>query len=148
MVGRGLDANLALNCAVKPLPHPRIVGRNDQGGVDALRQPKSAVGNALERVSRHSPSDSSPVLSQRDMPPKRSPAHYPWAVLIARIYEVFPLLCPRCGGQMRLIAFVIEGTQIKKLRHGYFVEVGRILQDWRYVAQQTDGRTANSSHST
>ena len=33
--------------------------------------------------------------------PKR-PAHYLWAVLIARIYEVFPLLCPNCGGQMRL----------------------------------------------
>jgi hypothetical protein len=27
--------------------------------------------------------------------PKR-PAHYLWAVLIARIYEVFPLLCPLC----------------------------------------------------
>jgi len=35
------------------------------------------------------------------VPPKRSPAHYLWAALIARIYEVFPLLCPMCGGQMR-----------------------------------------------
>ena len=42
--------------------------------------------------------------------PKRSKAHYLWAVLIARIYEVFPLLCPKCGGQMRLIAFITEGT--------------------------------------
>ena len=33
--------------------------------------------------------------------PKRSPAHYLWAVLIARIYQVFPLLCPLCGGQMQ-----------------------------------------------
>jgi hypothetical protein len=47
--------------------------------------------------------------------PKRSPAHYLWAVLIARIYEVFPLLCPLCGGQMRLIAFITEGTQIRKI---------------------------------
>jgi hypothetical protein len=47
--------------------------------------------------------------------PKRSPAHYLWAVLIARIYEVFPLLCPKCGGQMRLIAFITEGTQIRKI---------------------------------
>jgi hypothetical protein len=36
------------------------------------------------------------------VPPKRSPVHYLWAVLIARIYEVFPLLCPICGGQMRI----------------------------------------------
>jgi hypothetical protein len=49
------------------------------------------------------------------VPPKRSPAHYLWAVLIARIYEVFPLLCPMCGGQMRLIAFITEGKQIRKI---------------------------------
>lgn len=40
------------------------------------------------------------------VPPKRSPSHYLWAVLIARICEVFPLLCPMCGGRMRLIAFI------------------------------------------
>ena len=48
------------------------------------------------------------------MPPKRSPAHYLWAALIARIYEVFPLLCQLCRGQMRLIAFITEGVQIRK----------------------------------
>jgi hypothetical protein len=49
------------------------------------------------------------------VPPKRSPAHYLWAVLIARIYEVFPLVCPMCSGQMRLIAFITEGSQIRKI---------------------------------
>lgn len=43
------------------------------------------------------------------------PAYYLWAVLIARIYEVFPLPCPKYGGQMRLIAFTTEGTQIRKI---------------------------------
>jgi hypothetical protein len=33
-------------------------------------------------------------------------------VLIARIYEVFPLLCPICGGQMRLIAFITHSVDI------------------------------------
>ena len=56
----------------------------------------------------------SPAL-QPAPPAKRSPAHYLWAVLIARIYEVFPLLCPKCGGQMRLIAFITEGTQIRRI---------------------------------
>ncbi len=46
--------------------------------------------------------------------PKR-PAHYLWAVLIARIYEVFPLLCPICGGQMGLIALITEGIEIRKI---------------------------------
>ena len=26
-----------------------------------------------------------------------------------------PLLCPLCGGQMRLIAFITEGTRIRKI---------------------------------
>ncbi len=47
--------------------------------------------------------------------PKRSKAHYLWAVLIDRIYEVFPLLCPLCDGQMHLIAFITEGVQIRKV---------------------------------
>jgi hypothetical protein len=48
------------------------------------------------------------------VPPKR-PAHYLWAVLIARIYEVFPLLCPMCGGQMRLIAFITHRADILQI---------------------------------
>ena len=61
-------------------------------------------------------SQGSAVQTQHEpAPPKRSPAHYLWAVLIARIYEVFPLLCPMCGGQMRLIAFITEGVQIRRV---------------------------------
>ena len=47
-------------------------------------------------------------------PPQPSKAHCLWAVLIARIDEVFPLLCPLCGGQMRRIAFITEGTGIRQ----------------------------------
>jgi len=49
------------------------------------------------------------------VPPKRSPSNYLWAVLIARIYEVFPLLCPLCGGQMRLIAFITHRADIRQI---------------------------------
>ena len=51
------------------------------------------------------PSQSEPVL------PKRA-AHYLWAVLIARIYKAYPLLCPICSGQMRVIAFSAYSTDI------------------------------------
>lgn len=30
------------------------------------------------------------------------------AALLARIYEVFPLTCPKCAAAMRIIAFVTE----------------------------------------
>jgi hypothetical protein len=32
--------------------------------------------------------------------------------LLARIYEVLPLVCPRCGGEMRLIVFMTRPTAI------------------------------------
>ena len=48
-------------------------------------------------------------------PPRRFPAHTLWAVPIARIYEVFPLVCPLCGGSMRILAFITEGVQIRRM---------------------------------
>ena len=47
--------------------------------------------------------------------PKRAPAHYLWAVLIARIYEVFPLVCPLCGGPMHIIAFITHSADIRHI---------------------------------
>ena len=38
-----------------------------------------------------------------------------WAALLARIYEVFPLICPRCGGAVRLIAFLTERAAIARI---------------------------------
>ena len=61
------------------------------------------------------PGNAIPPAPEPVAPPKRSEAHYLWAVLIARIYEVFPLLCQKCGGQMRLIAFITEGVHIRKI---------------------------------
>jgi hypothetical protein len=29
-----------------------------------------------------------------------------WAMLIKRVYEIDPLACPRCGGQMKVVAFI------------------------------------------
>jgi len=41
-----------------------------------------------------------------------------WAQLIRRIFEVDPLICPRCGATMRIIAFITEPRVITKiLRH-------------------------------
>jgi hypothetical protein len=35
--------------------------------------------------------------------------------LIACICEVFPLVCPMCGGQMRIIAFITFSADIHKI---------------------------------
>ena len=36
-------------------------------------------------------------------------------MLIARICEVFPLVCPVCGGQMRIIAFITYSADIRQI---------------------------------
>jgi len=41
-----------------------------------------------------------------------------WAQLIKRIYEVDPLVCPSCGGEMKVVAFIIDHAVVDKiLRH-------------------------------
>lgn len=50
-----------------------------------------------------------------DEPFHRKVARLVWAMLIARIYEVFPLVCPKCGGEMKIIAFISEGAVIREI---------------------------------
>jgi hypothetical protein len=38
-----------------------------------------------------------------------------WAKLMARVGEEFPLECPGCGGDIRLIAFITEPGPIRKI---------------------------------
>jgi hypothetical protein len=38
-----------------------------------------------------------------------------WAKLMARVGEAFPLECPNCGGDIRLISFITEPGPIQKI---------------------------------
>ena len=38
-----------------------------------------------------------------------------WAKLMARVGEEFPLACPTCGGDIRLIAFITDPGPIRKI---------------------------------
>ena len=40
-----------------------------------------------------------------------------WAMLIKRVYEVDPLSCPQCGGQMAVVAFP-EGSGLQVASNG------------------------------
>jgi hypothetical protein len=69
------------------------------------------AGEGAPGVSNPLPTQAEPA---QPVPPKR-PARYLWAVLMARIYEEFPLLCPLCGGQMRIIAFITHSADIRHI---------------------------------
>ena len=49
-------------------------------------------------------------------PMPRQTAHYFWALLLARIYAAFPLICPRGGGAMRISAFITAALMVQKIR--------------------------------
>ena len=38
-----------------------------------------------------------------------------WAALIKCVYEVDPLKCPKCGGQMKIISFIEQNDVIEKI---------------------------------
>jgi hypothetical protein len=38
-----------------------------------------------------------------------------WARLIAKIYEVDPLTCPKCGSEMKVLAVILDPYEIKKI---------------------------------
>jgi hypothetical protein len=47
-----------------------------------------------------------------------------WARLIAKVYEVDPLICAHCGSEMKLIAVITDPPEVRKiLRH--LLKIGR-----------------------
>lgn len=47
-----------------------------------------------------------------------------WARLLAKVYEVDPLVCPKCGAEMKVIAIIEDPDELGRiLRH--LVKMGR-----------------------
>jgi hypothetical protein len=63
-----------------------------------------------------------PLTTPAQLVPPKRPVHYLWEVLIARIDEVFPLVCPICGGEMRIIAFITHSAAIRQMLERIKVE--------------------------
>ena len=38
-----------------------------------------------------------------------------WAEMIRKVYEVDPMLCPQCGGMMKVIAFLTDYSVVDKI---------------------------------
>jgi hypothetical protein len=47
-----------------------------------------------------------------------------WARLLSKVYEVDPLVCPKCGAEMKIIAIIEDPDELKRiLRH--LIKIGR-----------------------
>ena len=53
--------------------------------------------------------------AEETAPPRRK-ANAHWAALIKKVYEADPLLCPKCCGQMKIIAFLEKRDQAEVIR--------------------------------
>jgi hypothetical protein len=59
-----------------------------------------------------SPADEAPEEAPIPNGPYRAALRRRWAELIRRVYEVDPLVCPRCGSEMRVIGFITQPALI------------------------------------
>ena len=57
--------------------------------------------------------NSGPVTVESDISRKKFRKN--WARFIQKIYNVDPLLCPKCGSEMRIISFIEDDATIKKI---------------------------------
>ena len=84
----------------------------------------------------------------RQKPRSHDTSRIAWAKLMARVGEEFPLACPTCGGDIRLITFITDPGPIRKiLTHlGEPLEPPPILPargpptDWGEIVQAHDDR--------
>jgi hypothetical protein len=38
-----------------------------------------------------------------------------WAAMIRKVYEVDPMTCPKCGGRMKIVAFITEVSVVDRI---------------------------------
>ncbi len=94
------------------VPPPRL-HRHRYFGVLAPNSPLRTAVIALAPGATTAPP--APIAQPAAEPAHRRAARYAWAMLLARIYEVFPLVCPHCGGEMRIIAFITDASTIRDI---------------------------------
>ncbi|MDP2805079.1 MAG: transposase [Gallionellaceae bacterium] len=94
------------------IPPPRA-HRHRYYGVLAPNSPLRAAVTALAPLPVVVPPAAEATTA--DAPQHRAASHYLWAMLLAHIYETLPLVCPLCQSQMRIIAFITEGSSVRKI---------------------------------
>jgi hypothetical protein len=84
-----------------------------------------------------------------DKPPSHDTSRIAWAKLMARVGEEFPLECPGCGGDIRLIAFITDPGPIRKiLTHLGERRPGNLSGVARRTARDRHPQPLTGSHAT
>jgi hypothetical protein len=125
-----LSALELLDRLAKILPPPRIHRHRYHGVfapnaplrplVTARAQKDNALATQLPGPDPELPLRSPASPPEPEKPPRQSsdtatPRPSRWAALLARIYEVFPLICPTCQAPLTFIAFLTEPEPITQI---------------------------------
>jgi hypothetical protein len=78
----------------------------------------AARGKRRKAAAPAEASSSSEPEREKPTPPDgadRAALRRCWAEMLRRVYEVDPLVCPRCGGEMRVVGFITEPGVIRRI---------------------------------
>lgn len=103
------------NKEISPAP---FSGGCPASAINCQEEPKVEID---QKALISPPPNQSPeiVAEMQDRPKdKKQPSKaslFRWAMLLARIFEVFPLCCPKCNHPMRIISFIQDEHSIRKV---------------------------------
>ena len=76
-----------------------------------IRLQEAAENMGIEQNRKETPEPN----SQENESTTRKRASVCWAILMARIFELLPLQCPRCGHPMKIVGFIMEPSNVNKV---------------------------------
>ena len=95
------------------------IGRPEPDESPADAEPPPSPGPASHPVATpghaQKPAPTGTLAATPRSRSSRMPSRMLWAQLLARIYEVLPLLCPVCGGEMRIISFITLPSTVERI---------------------------------
>jgi hypothetical protein len=112
----GFDPSEFLARVIMHIPEPRRHLVRYYGAYSNVSRGKRRLSKeaACPSGEGHAPS----VRGKKNLGPDARAFRQSWAQLIKRIYEVDPLVCPTCGSEMKVIAFIIDHAVVDMiLRH-------------------------------
>ena len=77
------------------------------------------------------------IIDVSEYEPRRIPSKT-WRECIKKIWEVDPLLCPNCGGEMKIISFITEASVIQQILEHLNLWEEKLSRDppgWRQLSE-------------
>jgi hypothetical protein len=113
----------ALPRPYEPLAREKLRGHGPAGVVGPSRRPHPRPGPTSHpllrplRQSRPRPAAGRGRLGARGRsePPPRRPCSSTWARLIAKVFQAHPLVCRRCGGPLKVVAYITDSAAIRQI---------------------------------